>query len=358
MRLRQSRIAAALTTVLIGLVFQPLTTALAASVQATEEDFAAMAPAQSLAEIVPPAGRLRLTATLPAGNVVHMLPTVKAAAGLVNNADNGPLVYHSGGSIMPSVTIYSIFWLPSKLQNGGSTGMASNYISTMIGLSGNYPAHGIQNNSTQYYQVIGTTKTYIKSQGGAGGNYTDTSAYPTSGCTDSYTPGNCLTDAQIQAEVKKVLSLKGWTGGLSKIYMVYTSSGEGSCFDSSGSSCAYTEYCAYHSAISGTTPIIYGNMAYADLNVCYAGQPTPHGDGGYADAEASIATHEITEANTDPLLNAWYTAQGNEIGDICAYNYGTATWDSAKANEMWNGAYFEVQMEWDNHFGGCVQIGP
>jgi hypothetical protein len=62
MRLRQSRIAAALTTVLIGLVFQPLTTALAASVQATEEDFAAMAPAQSLAEIVPPAGRLRLTA--------------------------------------------------------------------------------------------------------------------------------------------------------------------------------------------------------------------------------------------------------------------------------------------------------
>jgi hypothetical protein len=61
------------------------------------------------------------------------------------------------------------------------------------------------------------------------------------------------------------------------------------------------------------------------------------------------ASHELTEAVTDPELNAWYTSQGNEIGDLCAYNYGTNSWDSAKANQMWNGRFYELQMEFDKH---------
>jgi len=52
-----------------------------------------------------------------------------------------------------------------------------------------------------------------------------------------------------------------------------------------------------------------------------------------------VATHELTEAITDPLLNAWYDAALNEIGDLCAYQYGTNTWDSARANQMWNGHF-------------------
>jgi hypothetical protein len=70
------------------------------------------------------------------------------------------------------------------------------------------------------------------------------------------------------------------------------------------------------------------------------------------------ATHELTEALTDPELNAWFSAQGNEIGDLCAYNYGTNTWDSGNANQMWYGHFYEIQQEYDNHVTGCVQVGP
>jgi hypothetical protein len=52
------------------------------------------------------------------------------------------------------------------------------------------------------------------------------------------------------------------------------------------------------------------------------------------------ASHEFTEAITDPELNAWFTAQGNEIGDhLCAYDYGLFyNWDGGNANQMWNSA--------------------
>ena len=41
-----------------------------------------------------------------------------------------------------------------------------------------------------------------------------------------------------------------------------------------------------------------------------------------------------------------------------AYNYGALTWDSGNANEMWNGDPYVLQQMFDNHVGGCVQVGP
>jgi hypothetical protein len=88
-----------------------------------------------------------------------------------------------------------------------------------------------------------------------------------------------------------------------------------------------------------------------------AGQPSPNGVAA-ADAVTDVASHEITEAITDPFLNAWFDSSANEIGDLCAYNYGTNTWDGGLANEQWNGNFYEVQQQFDNHAGGCVQLGP
>src|SRR5260370_4637021 len=42
---------------------------------------------------------------------------------------------------------------------------------------------------------------------GLAGVFVDNSPYPASGCTDIATPGNCITDAQIQAEIRKVIAL-------------------------------------------------------------------------------------------------------------------------------------------------------
>jgi hypothetical protein len=104
--------------------------------------------------------------------------------------------------------------------------------------------------------------------------------------------------------------------------------------------------------------VVYANIPYADPSVCQApGTPSPNGNVD-ADEVASTVSHEFSESITDPELDAWFSAQGNEIGDLCAYNYGTLTWDGGKANEMWSGRFYTLQMEFDNHKPGCVQVGP
>ena len=198
------------------------------------------------------------------------------------------------------------------------------------GLATDYAGHDISSNNTQYYQDIASKVTYVSGLstlsgaiGSYGGFYLDTDAYPVSGCVDSVTPKNCITDTQLQTELKKVIALKGWTGGLNKIYMIYTAQGEGSCFTSAGgaANCAYTGYCAYHSSTTiGTTPVIYANEPYGLAADCQVpGTPSPTGDVA-ADTAMTSASHEISEAITDPLGGTgWTDTSGYEIGDICAY---------------------------------------
>lgn len=295
------------------------------------------------------------------GQNVHMFPTVSQH--FAAPPPPQPLLYHTGGPVMQNgVTLFAIFWVPPTLQNGHSTSLTAHYEAIQKQMLGDYPGHGLDNNNTQYYQVIGTTK-YIQNKGGAAAtSYVDTNPYPASGCSDTVTPGNCITDAQLQTEIQRVMTLKGWTGGLGKMFFVYTGIGEGSCFTSSSSSCAYTAYCAYHGYyVSGTTPVVYANMPYADPNYCYSsgtGQTSPNNDIP-ADAAANVSSHELTEAITDPELNAWFDSGGNEIGDICAWDFGlTYTWDGGLANEMWNGHFYTLQTEYDNNAAACVQVGP
>ncbi|MGH6793716.1 MAG: hypothetical protein ACREDD_00950 [Methylocella sp.] len=316
---------------------------------------------RSLADVAKP--RLGLPNLNPTsnGHTIHIMPTVKGAAALARLApDSGPLEY-SGGPIMPTVNLYAIYWAPPTLQNGTPVTLPVTYKRLQKRLLKDYPQHGIGNITTQYNQTGPTL--YPTNDGDFNGDFfVDTSPYPASTCSDTARPGNCITDANIQAEITKVMGIKGWVGELNNIFLVYTTDGEGSCVDSSSTNCAYTQYCAYHSFFGPTAaPVIYANMPFGDTSACQNfGQPSPNGD-AVADAVTSTASHEITESITDPLLNAWFTAMGNEIGDLCAYNYGTNSWNSMvtnDANQNWNGHFYELQMEFDNHANGCAQVGP
>ena len=313
--------------------------------------------------------------TLPEGNLpaspltvgtsehsIHIFPTIGNHEALTAAAqDNGPLLYHMGGAVMgPTVTIYPIFWIPAKLQTGKAAAFPSNYEAVEVDMLYDYIGKGLGAIGTQYYQTVSGVTSFVQNKGGLNSTYyVDTSAYPASGCKDAVTPGNCLTDAQIQAEVKKVVGVAKATGGLNQIFMVYTAPGEGSCFDSTNKACSYTSFCAYHSHyLNGKTPVIYANEPYGNTTYCQvSGAPSPNNDAA-ADAAATSSSHELTEAITDPLGNAWFTSQGNEIGDLCAYKYGTVNWDSGRANQMWNGRFYLLQTEYSNHTEQCLNTGP
>jgi len=287
----------------------------------------------------------------------HVMPTRPLPLGALS----GPLTYH-GGSISVRSKFYAVFWIPPTLQTGAPTSMPTLYQNLQTGLLRNYPGHGIGNTNTQYFQIVGGVTTYVSNLPGVGlldglaGVYVDNAPYPASGCADSVTPGNCITKAQMETELQRVIALNGWVGGTNKLFVVYTSSGEGSCMGPGGS-CSYVDWCAYHSFISTSQPVVYANMPYGDQPICNNhGQPNPNGDAA-ADSVANAASHEISEMITDPLFDGWYTG-AYENGDLCAYIFGANTYDAGNANQQWNGIFYEFQEEWSNHAGGCVQLGP
>jgi hypothetical protein len=348
-----------------GLILQ-----LAAAAQAAENDGAlAMAVnAQVTDAIAGPAVNPALTSWDSSGNYHHITPTIQLLPSAVSSTDTGPMLYH-GGPIMTSLEVYSIYWAPAHLQSGAAASMPTAYQSFLTQLAADYSGHSLSSIASQYYQTIGGVTQYISGLTGGTGSlgsdaatYVDSNSYPASKCTP--TAVNCLSDAEIHTEVARVMSLKGWTGGLTKIFVIYLAQGEETCL--AANSCSNTAFCGYHGHFTNTAgaTVVYANMPYANLTGCHSSTtPSPSGN-VYADTEGSILAHEITEAITDPEGTAWFSAQGNEIGDLCAFNFGTNTWDYNKttlkylANQMWNGHYYELQRMYDNHYGGCSQVGP
>jgi len=121
-----------------------------------------------------------------------------------------------------------------------------------------------------------------------------------------------------------------------------------------------TSFCAYHtrSSVAGIDikwaliPEPGSKGASCDGNFANGQTVTPNGDAG-ADEMIDSIMHELSETVTDPDLNAWYTSNGAENGDLCNYNYGS--WASlpvasngAKFNAAWGGKHWLIQSIWKN----------
>jgi len=314
---------------------------------------------------------LELNRTTSSGHPAHVMPTPAQVKGLgeVGYAHNGgtpPLLYN-GGPVMHTPSIYIIYWVPPHLQDGSSTSLSSSYQKIETNLVTQYFGHSLMNNNTQYYD----TGSYIANAGKFAGAYVDKSLYPGKDCVDPLgisNSHNCISDGDVENEVAKVMGIKGWKGGVNNLFMVFTSSNEGECF-TSNSDCAYSNYCGYHTYFtSGSTDVIYAYMPYGNPSYCQiSGAPSPNGFPA-ADTASTAASHELTEAITDPELDAWFDSSGSEIGDECAYYYGVPLWDGGNATEQWNGYVFYIQTEYsnltqsyyltDSNFTGCFNAGP
>jgi Phosphate-induced protein 1 conserved region len=128
-------------------------------------------------------------------------------------------------------------------------------------------------------------------------------------------------------------------------------------------------YCGYHTA---STSIVQGyNIKYAfspdppapNYNGCsgnvstFGDTTSPNGDIG-ADSVTDTLMHEISEAATDPNLNAWYTQNGYENGDLCNFVYGTTYTapNGSHANHLLGNRNYLVQTIWQNTGKGFCSL--
>jgi hypothetical protein len=269
----------------------------------------------------------------------------------------GRLYYHSGGSVMPTNQTYAIYWVPSGYSiSTNYQALIDRFFTDVAADSGK--TTNVYYSDTQYYQVSGGVRSYIRYSSQFAGSVIDTNPFPASGCTDSVAQTSvCLSDAQLQAEIARVRAAQGWPNGPSTEFFMFTAKGVGSCYNSSN--CAFSQYCAYHSHFgSGSSVTLYANQPYTDTvpSACDAGN---HPNGDEADPTINVVSHEHNETITDPLGNAWYDLLGYENGDKCAWNFGTQLGGTAGAqyNQLIDGHPYELQQEYSNARANCVLTG-
>jgi hypothetical protein len=292
------------------------------------------------------------TPSNPAGPILGVVPVHNGAhgGGGGGGGGGGNLGYH-GGPVMHTNTTYTIYWIPPGYSvSSGYQSIINGFFQNVAAASGS--SSNVYFSDTQYSDGTGA----IAYSSGYGQTYVDTSPLPASGCSDSHTPV-CLSDAQLRSEIAKDIAAAGWSANSTSMFFMFTAKNIGSCYSSS--SCAFSQYCAYHSSFtSGSNSVIYANMPYADTvpAACDAGQ---HPNGDDADATINVTSHEHNEAITDWQGNAWYDRRGYENGDKCAWTFGTSlgSTGSGQYNQVIGSGKYYLQQEWSNHSSGCVLTG-
>ena len=228
------------------------------------------------------------------------------------------LVDH-GGKVLPASTTYAIWWggagfptdeqtaIPTLLQGFGG----SSYLAT----------------AKQYMRGATPTSTYARA-------YVDLSAPPSHGPSVN----------AIVGEVSSVLTTNNVKPDPNAIYFVYTSN------------FPKVNYCAWHSA---------GHIGAVTVQVAYVPNTTgvtgcaPSGGyktstNGFTTGTQSIAdstAHEFMEAVTDAVpTSGWADKSGAEIADKCETFYSGLV----KLNKT----QWQLQGEWSNATGGCVETTP
>lgn len=176
--------------------------------------------------------------------------------------------------------------------------------------------------------------------------------------TDSYSRGTSLTDPAVFGVVSDAISSGRLPLDGNGIYLVLSSA---DVTESSGSAAFCTQFCGWHnSGVFGATTIKFSWIGDAHVrcpSACMAQTVGPNGNAG-ADGMASVITHEIEEAVTDPQLNAWFSnATGDENADRCAWTFG-AEYSSggARANVRLGNRDYLIQRNWVNADGGYCDM--
>lgn len=298
---------------------------------------------------------------LPNGRTLSYQPLRGSVPALRFQPFAGKNLIYNGGPVMTSNTNYTFYWAPSgsPAYAAGYQAGVNQYMEDLAHDSGG--SQNVDSVATQYANGSAEPVTYNSH---FGGQIIDTNPYPKSGCKAAPT---CLTDEQIQTEIKSWVSEHGLPHDLTHEYFLLTPPGVESCFDAAGTECSAGTlsgvFCAYHGAISATGgSIIYSNDPYVvGISGCDSAE---HPNNSPSDAALlGGLSHEHNESITDPELNAWYGPEGSENGDKCrtfveASEYGTPLGkapDGSRYNQLINGREYWYQQEWSNQGSTCLQ---
>ena len=278
-----------------------------------------------------------------------------------------PLVYQ-GGPVLDTdgatgLTVTPIYWAPS----GTPYQIPADYESIIDGYVANIAAASGQTTNvysvdTEYYQVTEGATQYVNDDLKAGKAIIDTDAYPANGCKSIGGSTACITDQQIRDELTTLAQKQGLATDVDHFYPVFLAP-KVETRDRDGSN-SVSSYCGYHRSFgSGSTYIDYADIPY-EPDACPSGQ-APNGD-ATADGAVSTLSHELNEAITDPSGPdyAWTDSSGNEIGDICAQDYGVPLGSTnskdpggSEYNQLINGGKYYTQTEFSNQAYATLGVG-
>jgi hypothetical protein len=274
--------------------------------------------------------------------------------------DPMPLEYH-GGPVMTSNTNYALYWDPLGAPSypAGYQAGLNRYFEDLAADSG-----GIQNTDSVLTQYDDSAGEHANYDSHFGGELLDTDPYPANGCSAAPI---CLTDEQLRAEITRYVGEHDLPTDLSHEYFLLTPAAVESCLEAKSRKCSvgatHAVYCSYHGDIPvAGGVIVYANDPFIDETGCDTGEQHPNDNASDATIGGGLA-HEHSESVTDPELNAWYDAKGEEVADKCATGkeateFGEALGlapDRARYNEVIDGDLYYYQQMWSNETGSCLQ---
>ena len=233
----------------------------------------------------------------------------KGAAGGHPRTTSSPNMLYHNGPIMPAANVTAIYW--------GTTWSPTD--EKITGMDVFYRGIGGSTYAATCNEYTDSKKNQVTSAISYQGHIIDSSPAPSNGNRTSV----------ILAEVCKMIPRSQMVANA--YYPVYIDNPRGT-----------SNYCAWHSAgsCSGVT-VQFAFFYKLDGDAGCDPQSTVTSNEGLA-ALANVSGHELSEARTDPRLNAWYDNGGGENADKCAWTFGTESLTFA------DGTQWKIQGNWSN----------
>lgn len=246
---------------------------------------------------------------------------------------NNGINYHNGPVMLGTVNVYYIWY--GNWDGNSAMDILTDFAENI----GGTPWFNI---NTSYYSGAGRKLKHVS----------NSVAYKGS-TTDNYSRGTSIGDDDVRDIVADAITSGRLPKDTNGVYFVLTSQ------DVHETSGFCSNYCGWHT---------YDVINKSNIKFAFIGDPTTQclngctrqrfhspNDNFGADGMASVIAHELSEAVTDPQLNAWYTGGGDENADKCAFTYGDNVYlspNGAGANVQLGTRDYLIQQNWVNANGG------